>query len=281
VGNPSDGYGGAVLATTLRNFRASVEAERSAALSIDPPSTLVTAGVRGFARTLEPAAAQATVRWQQAIPREVGLGSSSALVIATLRALASLFELSLSADQLATLAHTIERQDLGIAGGRQDQVVQSQEGLLLMEFGERPVTDAVDVELLPPLLIAYRRETAQASGPVHAPLRARFEAREALLLEAMHELARLARDARDALVGRDHERFGRCVNATFEIRARIMALDPSHAAMVRAARDCGASTNYTGSGGAIVCVCADELHRRECERALRALGCRTLVPELG
>ena len=275
AGNPSDGYGGAVLATTFANFSASAEAQPGAMLSVEPPSPLLRATVRRFARVVEPEAAHTQIRWQQAIPREVGLGSSSGLVIATLRALAELHGRHLPTEELAELAHAIEREDLEVPGGRQDQVVQSHEGLVLMEFGEHPGIEALDPGLLPPLLIAYRDDAAQHSGEVHAPLRARFEADAPRVRGVLHELAALARQARDALVARDVERFAATVDASFDARAAIMALDPRHVAMVQAARAAGAAANYSGSGGAIVCVCRDERHRRECDRALRSLACKT------
>jgi hypothetical protein len=61
----------------------------------------------------------------------------------------------------------------------------------------------------------------------------------------------------------------------------MMALDPRHVEMIRAARTAGAGANYAGSGGSIVCVCRDEAHRRNVLDALRAEACTAIAPRLG
>ena len=84
AGNPSDGYGGAVLAVAVPEYRARAVAARATKLTVDPPSRLVRATVRRFAQAIEPAARDTAIRWTTSIPRAVGLGGSSAIVIAWL-----------------------------------------------------------------------------------------------------------------------------------------------------------------------------------------------------
>ncbi len=87
AGNPSDGYGGAVLAVTLPAYTARAEIRSAERLQVDPDSDLVRAAVRRFARLFAPEAPAAAITWSTTIPRGVGLGGSSAIVIAVLRAL--------------------------------------------------------------------------------------------------------------------------------------------------------------------------------------------------
>jgi glucuronokinase len=274
AGNPSDGYGGAVLAVTLpgQEARATVEpipaAEGPAA---SPPNELVEAAVQRFARR-RPAARHSRVGWSTVIPRGVGLGGSSAIVIATLRALAAAHRVELPEPELATMALAVETEDLGIAAGLQDRVAQACGGLTFMEFGDLRY-ERLDPALLPPLVVAWRAHTAEPSGRVHGDLRSRFERGEPALREAMAELAELARSARAALYAGDHEAFMHCVDGSFDVRAGMLALDPGHVAMITAARRAGAAANYTGSGGAIVAVCRDEPHREAVRAALRHTGC--------
>ena len=63
--------------------------------------------------------------------------------------------------------------------------------------------------------------------------------------------------------------FAACVDGTFDVRGRMMALDPLCVEMIEAARGAGASANYTGSGGAIVAVCRDEAGTAEVEPSAR------------
>src|SRR5437660_886870 len=123
AGNPSDGYGGAVLALALPGFGATARASPATETTVTPPSEPVAATVRRLARR-HPRAPAAAVTWQTSIPRGVGLGGSSAIVIATLRALGGLQEAVMPDADLAEVALAVETEELGIAAGLQDRVAQ-------------------------------------------------------------------------------------------------------------------------------------------------------------
>jgi glucuronokinase len=268
AGNPSDGYGGAVLALTLPAQRATVRASHAAAPAVDPPSELVTATVARFASEYRPATGNATaVSWETTIPRAVGLGGSSAIVVAALRALAALRSVSIEPLAMAELALRIEVDDLGIAAGLQDRIAQTHDGLTFMDFGApgSATVDALDTARLPPLLVAWRPDSAGHSGEVHAPLRDRHADGDPVVLEAMRALTRAAHDAARAVSAGDHAALCAGVDASFDARRSMLALDPRHVEMIECARAAGASANYAGSGGAIVAVCRDAEHRGRCE----------------
>jgi galactokinase/mevalonate kinase-like predicted kinase len=279
AGNPSDGYGGAVLAVTLGGQRAEVTARAASQLEISPPSELVAATVARFAHEYRSRASSTVLQWTTSIPRGVGLGGSSAIVISTLRALSVLYDAELEATELAELALAIELHELQIAAGLQDRVAQAFGGLMFMDFDPAAGPDRyqrLDLALVPPLVVAWRVDAAGDSGAVHGPLRDRHAQGEAAVVRAMSELASLARGARDALLTGDVAEFGRCVDHSFDVRQQILALDPRHIEMISCARACGASANYAGSGGAIVAVCAPD-SRRRVARELQQLGCDTLL----
>jgi glucuronokinase len=291
VGNPSDGYGGTVLSVALDEFGAAATARvrlDSAGFSapsghkfqpsvrVTPDSTLVEAAVRRFARQF--IAVSGTLEWTTSIPEGVGLGGSSAIVIACVRALCALQGVSLDRDELAAFALAVEREDLGIAGGNQDQTAEVYGGLTLMDFAPGGLHVALDPGLLPPLVVAWRTDAAESSGIVHKDLRARWAAGEASLRDAVVQLTALARDAARALRSGAFDRFAECVDRSFDLRRQMLALDPRHVAMVTAARAAGASANYSGSGGAIVAVCESEPHRERVLEALRDAGCSVLAP---
>jgi len=261
AGNPSDGYGGAVLALTLPELGAQARAAPAERLSVAPDSELV----RAVAARL---GATATIEWSTNVPTSVGLGGSSAIAIAVLRAL----DQRLHPVELARTALAIERQDLGIPGGRQDQVVQAHGGLVLMDFSdERDVrVERLDPGLLPPLVVAWRERASEHSGIAHADLRRRYAHGD------MPALAELARQAARALREGDHTAFADAVDQSYEHRVRMVALQPGHVEMIETARAAGAAANYSGSGGAIVAVCRDDEHRATVRAALEQLGCRTL-----
>jgi glucuronokinase len=277
AGNPSDAYGGAVLAVTLDGLSAEAFARRAQRLVVEPASELVEATVRRFSSELDAGALATAVRWRTSVPRGVGLGGSSAIVIAVLRALCELHGTALSPARMAELALAIETEDLGIAAGLQDRVAQAYGGLVFMEFGDGGAYEQLASALLPPLVVAWRGDAAQDSHDVHASLHTRLKAGDATAVAGMKELAELARAARTALIAGDHERFARSADESFDVRRRLVALDPRHVELVERARALGAGTNYTGSGGAVVAVCRDQAHAGEVARALGELGCGTLA----
>jgi glucuronokinase len=272
AGNPSDAYGGAVLAVTLPAWRAEAEAVAAPRASADPPNALVEATQTRFARSLR--TGDTAVSWRTAIPQRVGLGSSSALAIAVIRALCELHAVELEPSAVAKLALAVETEDLGIVAGLQDRVVQSFGGLVFMEFGAEGRYEPLDAGLLPALLIAWCEDAAASSSDVHEDLRERHRRGDAAVHAGMERLAGAARTARQALLDGDHERFAACVDDTFDARAGFLELDPRCVDMVMAARREGAAANYTGSGGAIVAVCRDSLHAAEVARAVEGMGCR-------
>lgn len=276
AGNPSDGYGGAVLAVALETWSAEAWAEPADRLSVTPASPLVQASLGRFAREVAPEASGTAVRWVSSIPREVGLASSSALVIASLRALSDLWGVELGPDRLAELALAVELEELEIQAGPQDRVAQAYGGLTFMDFSGRGGYERLDPDLLPPLIIAWRPEAGGHSGHIHSDLRVRHAAGERLVRETVRELGQMAWEARAGLLEGDLVRFGQAMDATLDLRGRIVDLDPRCVEMAEVARRCGASANYTGSGGAIVAAVAEPDRLATVEHALQKVSSQTI-----
>lgn len=291
VGNPSDGFGGATLAVTFDDFAARALVSGATAHGADPPSPLIEAALRGFAAHARQAGHEVTsacsVRWESSIPREVGLGGSSALVIAVLRALFAYHGMQIENAELAALALSVETEELGIAAGPQDRVVQCYGGLVFMDFAPRPgaasgrgIYQRLDGALLPRLYLAYLQEAGASSGVVHADLRRRFDAGEAAVVGAMRRLAGLAHEARARLLRRDHAGFANALDSGFDVRREVCELDPRHERMVDVARGAGASATFAGSGGAIVGVCEGAGTWERLQASLAACGCTVIQPHI-
>jgi glucuronokinase len=285
VGHPSDGYGGATLSVTLRNFAAEVEVAPARTLDIAPAGgdqwpeggePLVRATLARFERECAPLRGPVRIRYSSTIPREVGLGGSSAIVISTLRALAQHCATEIERERLPALALAVETEELGIAAGLQDRVVQAYGGLVFMDF-ERGRYEPLDPALLPALFVAWRPAAGGSSGGAHADVRARFAQGERGVVGAMRTLAGLAHDARAALTNQDHEAFGAALDAGYDVRASIFELDHRHAEMVTTARELGLCATYTGSGGAIAGVAADPERVVELRRRLEPDGVRVIA----
>jgi D-glycero-alpha-D-manno-heptose-7-phosphate kinase len=91
-----------------------------------------------------PATQGAEVTMFSDVPPGSGLGSSSALVVSMLKLIATANNTPTDPHTLAELAYRIERVDLGIPGGRQDQYAAAFGGMAVYHFGgERVIVEPV------------------------------------------------------------------------------------------------------------------------------------------
>jgi glucuronokinase len=96
----------------------------------------------------------------------------------------------------------------------------------------------------------------------------------------MKTFAGLAAEAREALLARDAGRLARLMDTNFDTRRSIYQLPAGQLEMVEVARGVGASAKFAGSGGAIVGTYRDEAMYAELQRALGAIGCVVIKPEI-
>jgi glucuronokinase len=251
LGNPSDGFGGKTLGVAFTEMGAEVTlgegvCDDGARALVD--AALARAGGPGRPTRRMPA----TVATE--IPREVGLGGSSAIVIAAIRASCALEDRRLDPDEVAALALAAEREDLGIDAGPQDRLIQAYETLLYMDFSESEAgrCERLDPGILPPLFVAWRRDARQSSGGVHADLRRRYRTGDREARAVLAEIADLAAEGRRRLLEGGGRDLGELMTENVRLRGRIIDLDPRHLRLVEIAGALGAAANYAGSGGAIV-----------------------------
>lgn len=302
VGNPSDGYGGAVLATVLPSLAAEVVARPFPGVRIGTrtwPSIaawrvhvaerghgngarLISAALWTLLDHLEDEAPRAgvAIEWSTHVPRAVGLAGSSALAVGAIDTVAAHWGLALDRRVLAALALRSERDVLGIAAGWQDRVVQSFGRTVLVDAAVTEVVDGVEVPevrevvtpaVAVPLLVAWSTDAASDSGVYHAPLRARREA----VAGPMGDLAALARAAADAWERGAVDEVGAAMDAGWRIRQRHMPLRGDHAALVDVVRSAGLPATTPGSGGSVVALCSDGAAADRVIALLAARGCAT------
>jgi glucuronokinase len=320
LGNPSDGYHGKTISFIVRDFCAEVvlyewdEVELVWSgedqnrfrtvhdLSRDVKRHGYYGGVRLVKATIkkfvEFCARQGislhernfSVRYQSNIPRQVGLAGSSAIIIATLRGLMEFYGVSIAREALPSLARSVETEELGIAAGLQDRVIQVYEGLVYMDFARQHgretgglwhgIYEPLNTHLLPPLYLAYKTEVSEPTEVFHNQVRSRFEDGEPAVMRVMERFAALAAEGRDALIQRDRKRLANLIDENFDTRRAIFQLPAEHIAMVEQARDAGASAKFAGSGGAIIGTYDDESIFQRVAAKLEAMGCRVIRPRI-
>jgi glucuronokinase len=310
VGNPSDGYGGAVLATVVPRLVATVTATTSDEVafrgggaierwpSIGHWTAHITAAGHGEAQRIISAAlwtldehvarggdrprVGVSIEWRTDVPRSVGLAGSSALAVAVIDAAACVWGVELDRRVVAALALRAERDVLGIAAGWQDRIVQAFGTTVLVDASEMEVVDGIRVPSvsqpsLPSsaaldLLVGWSDGSATSSDDYHAPLRRRADE----LAAPMAALADAARRSAAALAAGDLDAFSAAVDATWTIRQSCAPLRPDHAALVELVRSTGVVATTPGSGGAVVGIAVDAEAAARAVDALTLAGCRSI-----
>lgn len=308
LGNPSDIYGGRVLAFTFEDFAARVRVsdgegvelagETREGVRVAGPGELALRDYAGGARLLGAALltfleharaaaddprARLRLVFESDVPRQAGLGGSSAIVVATLRALARRFEVTLAPLDLAELALAAEVERLGSVAGPQDRVAQALEGLVHMDFGGTPADEPyvrLDPGLLPPLLVAWDPRPGRPSSDVHGDVLARWEAGDPALRQTISRLPELVDLGVEALARDDRAQLRRLMDANFDLRASVFPVADRDREMVELGRKRGAGVKLAGSGGAVVALPEEGEHLPQLERAYAAAGFRTLRPRV-
>jgi glucuronokinase len=254
AGNPSDGYGGAVVAVPVRELSAiaSIEEADTFGVRVSDRSLhrLLTASADEFEARIGPVDG-GVLSAITTVPRSVGLAGSSALVISALRALAATNAHRWEPVDLAEAALSVERERLGIEAGLQDRLVQAVGVPVAMEFdpvGFRALRSPIEL----PLFVAWSTSDAEPSSTLHRSLRRRFDAGDEHVRTSMLGLADQARAAADAIEHGDLRGLATAINRTFELRALMVEIDPTTRALADIGRRAGAAMNSAGSGGSVV-----------------------------
>jgi D-glycero-alpha-D-manno-heptose-7-phosphate kinase len=160
-------------------------------------------------------------------PPGSGLGSSSTLVVALIGVLGAWLRRPLTGYEIAELAYRIEREDLGLAGGMQDQYAASFGGFNFIEFNRdstvvNPLRIRPDVvnELEYRLLLVYMGQTRQSAHIIERQTAA-YRARRAPVVAALHELKRQTLDMKKALLLGDLDGFGELLDEAWRRKKRL------------------------------------------------------------
>lgn len=216
-------------------------------------------------------------------PPGSGLGSSSTMVVALVTAFAEYFGFPLGEYEIAHLAHSIERSDLNLAGGKQDQYAAAFGGFNFMEFygldrvivNPLRIKDWLIAELEASLVLYFTGVSRSSARIIEEQSRNVVEGNRQSV-DAMLRLKEEAVQMKEALLRCDLDRFAKVMQSSWKLK-KLMAssiANPAIDAVETVAMRNGAiaaKVSGAGGGGFMMFMC-DPADRIRLSRALAEQG---------
>src|ERR1700710_1584848 len=205
-------------------------------------------------------------------PAGSGLGTSSTLVVAIIGAFVEMLKLPLGDYDIAHYAYQIEREDLKLTGGKQDQYAAMFGGVNFMEFYEddKVIVNPLRIRSqylheLENNLVLYFTSTSRESAHIINEQVKNVNEKNEKSIEAMHQLKEQARMMKEALLKGRLNELGRILDFGFQ-QKRKMANNISNSALeeiYEAAKKSGATggkISGAGGGGFMIFYCPGNTH---------------------
>ena len=216
-------------------------------------------------------------------PAGSGLGSSSTLTVSILGAFQELLNLPLGEYELAHLAYEIERFDLKMAGGKQDQYAAAFGGFNFMEFykDDKVVVNPLRVkkrnvnEIQYNLLLYYTGTSRLSSEIIKNQIRS-VEKNETHSVEAMHKLKEQAVIMKEALLRGEVGKIGDILDYGWKYKKEISGnisnpvIDEIYETAMKNGA-VGGKVTGAGGGGYMMIYC-DGLKRYRIMESLKKFG---------
>lgn len=200
-------------------------------------------------------------------PAGSGLGTSSTLVVAVIGAFAEMLRLPFGEYDMAHYAYEIERQDLGLAGGRQDQYAATFGGVNFMEFyrDDKVIVNPLRVKEqhlyeLENNLLLYYTSTSRRSDEIIRKQSQNVQEKKESSIEAMHDLRQQAQMMKEALLRGRLNEIGEILDFGFR-KKKAMAEGISNERMeeiyetAKKAGARGGKISGAGGGGFMIFYC--------------------------
>jgi D-glycero-alpha-D-manno-heptose-7-phosphate kinase len=293
-----DERGGVVLSATINRYATatvvpggnsftvrSIDYDQSVSYGVDDPFVYdgqldLAKGVIDHFRREEKLAEGFEVTLHNDAPPGSGLGSSSAITVALVSALAEMLRLPIDDYQVADLAYRIERLEVGIKGGKQDQYATVFGGFNLIEFHPGGTVLVVPLRLRPEtvwefehsLIFAYVGGGHFSDQIIENQVR-NYQTRRTDSIHAMDRLKVLTQDMKRALLVGDLREFGELLHLAWESKRQMAkgitnpAIDELYEGAIRAGA-LGGKMSGAGGGGFMLFVC-DPMRRYAVQEALQ------------
>jgi len=216
-------------------------------------------------------------------PPGTGLGSSSTVMVALVGLMKEYRRLPMTDYEIAQTAYIIERKDLGIKGGLQDQYAATFGGFNFIEFlGDRTIVNPLrlgqDVinELEHNFLLCYTGKTRMSAKIIDDQI-GRYERGEKDTLAGMGKLKEIAVEMKNALLQRQFDEFGSLLHKAWEAKKlnSTKITNPEIEEMYATAREAGAvggKISGAGGGGFLLLYCQYDKKHAVAERLTKMGG---------
>ncbi len=200
-------------------------------------------------------------------PAGSGLGTSSTLVVAIIGAFTEMLNLPLGDYDIAHYAYEIERADLKLAGGKQDQYAATFGGVNFMEFYEDDKVIVNPLRIRPEYLhelqnniVLYFTSTSRESATIIKEQQKNVNEKNAGSIEAMLQLKEQAKRMKEALLKGKLYEIGEILDFGFQ-QKRLMAHNISNSSIediytgAKKAGATGGKISGAGGGGFMIFYC--------------------------
>lgn len=216
-------------------------------------------------------------------PAGSGLGTSSTLVVAILGAFVEWLKLPLGEYDIAQLAYSIERSDLAMAGGKQDQYAATFGGFNFMEFykEDKVIVNPLRVrqhfqdELAHNLLLYYTQTSRVSAKIIEAQTKNVINKNEKSI-EAMHQLKEQSIRMKEAILRGEMDEIGEILDFGWKYKKQMTHeisnpyLDDIYETAMKAGAT-GGKVSGAGGGGFMFFYCP-KTTKYKVEQALRKFG---------
>jgi D-glycero-alpha-D-manno-heptose-7-phosphate kinase len=216
-------------------------------------------------------------------PPGSGLGTSSTLVVTTLGAFAEWLNIPLGEYDLARLAYEIERIDLNMAGGKQDQYAATFGGVNFMEFSKQDKVIVNPLRIKPVYLhelaynlVLYNTVTSRLSSEIIETQSRNIIQKNEVSLEATHNLKQQAIRMKEAILKGELDSIGEILDFGWQNKKQMASgitnpwIDEIYeTAMMNGAT--GGKISGAGGGGFMIFYCPGNSRNKVIE-ALKKFG---------
>lgn len=216
-------------------------------------------------------------------PPGSGLGSSSTLVVAMVKAFVEYLNLPLGEYEIARMAYEVERIDCGLAGGRQDQYAATFGGFNFMEFyaEERVVVNPLRVKnwILTELessLVLYFTGVSRESAAIISEQQRNVQAKSQTSLDASFALQREAVSMKESILKGDFEALAESMRNGWKFKKQLAqrisnsSIDETYDRACEAGAVAGKVSG--AGGGGFMFFLVDPPRRMDVLRVLQAMG---------